>query len=169
MLPSQLDCGIRIGDGRNSTGGGDVTAYWLGNHSMAAKNALYRRPEPDWRGVADAFALSAERLVEIIPGLKIDANPRRNSLHRFDGSPFRYRQEMLARHVAAQQNFLPVEPLQRLRDTLGGCDRLAVDAVVGIDRCPDRRRSQAQSDDKQQSRDELKHNAHAIIPTNLRI
>jgi hypothetical protein len=69
---------------------------------MASENTLDRRREPERRWFTDAFALAAERLLEITPGLKIDANSRRNKLHRFDRTPFGHRQEMFTPYIVTQ-------------------------------------------------------------------
>ena len=113
-----------------------------GHGGVTAKERLHRRGEPERRGLADPLALAAEWLLEVAAWLEPDANSRRNQLHRFDGAPFRYRQEMLAHSAAAQQQLAPVERFQRLRDTFGGCGCCSIDAAIGVDRCPDGRRAQ---------------------------
>jgi hypothetical protein len=71
---------------------------------------------------------------------------------------------MLARSAAAQQELVPIQPLKRLRDPLGGRCGCPVNTAIGIERSPNRCRAQAQRNDEKQTSDKLEHEAHAITP-----
>ena len=120
--------------------------------------------EPARRNLADPLALAAERVLERAGGLDLDADARRDQPHRFNGAPLRHRQQLLARSIAAQQQFAPVERFQRDRDTFGGGGRGAIDGAMGVDSRPDGGRAQAENDDDEQAADKLKDEAHAITP-----
>ncbi|MEY9176768.1 hypothetical protein ABIF15_008000 [Bradyrhizobium elkanii] len=105
--------------------------------SVIAEYHLHGGREPARRRLADPFALAAEGLLEGAGRFELHADPGRDQAHGFDGAPVRCRQQLLAHPVAAQQQFAPVQRLERLRNPLGGRLRGAIDAAIGVDRGPD--------------------------------
>lgn len=59
---------------------------------------------------------------------------------------------------------MPIQGLKRLGDPLRRGRSCPVDAAIGVERGPDRRRPKAERDDEKQTGDKLKHKAHAITP-----
>jgi hypothetical protein len=164
VLPGQRDGGIRIGDGRDAARVGCARADRPDHRGVIPKQGVHGSREPARWNLADSLALAAERLLERAGGLDMDADTRRDQPHRFDGSPLRRGQQLLAHSAAAQHQLAPVQRFQRDRDTFGGSGGRAIDTAMGVDRRPDGGRAQAQDDDDKQPADKLKDEAHRSLP-----